>query len=143
MSNPLRAVVRSVALVGLLFSFAAVGEPARAAGPEPALTKNLRGEWLSLVSYPAQGGGLFFMKITQSGTTLVVSVEGYTNDAHGPIGGGVVLDKNVVIVMDENFKPSGLGQTFLGKIVGDSLLVGTAERGGTVGSWIAIKSGGG
>jgi len=136
-----RAAVRSVALIALVFSFAA-GEPARAAGPEPALTKNLRGEWLSLVSYPAQGGGLFFMKITQSGTSLVVNVDGYANDSHGPIGAGAVIDKNVVIVMDDNFKPSGLGQTFLGKIVGDSLLVGTAERGGTVGSWIAIKSGG-
>lgn len=137
-----RTAVRSMVLIGLFISLA-TGEGARAAGPEPTLTKNLRGEWLSLVSYPAQGGGLFFMKITQSGTTLVVSVEGYTNDAHGPIGAGAVLDKNVVIVMDENFKPSGLGQTFLGKIVGDSLLVGTAERGGTVGSWIAIKSSGG
>ncbi len=142
MSTSLRAGIRSLVVVALLFSFAA-GESARAAGPEPTLTKNLRGEWLSLVNYPAQGGGLFFMRIVQSGTALVVSVEGYTNDAHGPIGSGVVLDKNVVIVMDENFKPSGLGQTFLGKIVGDSLLVGTAERGGTVGSWIAIKSGGG
>lgn len=138
MSKTFRRAVRSVALIGLLFSFA--GERAGAAGPEPAVTKNLRGEWLSLVSYPAQGGGLFFMKIVQSGTSLVVSVDGYTNDAHGPIGTGAVLDKNVVILMDDNFKPSGLGQTFFGKIVGSSLLVGSAERGGTTGSWIAIKN---
>lgn len=138
MPTSTRSVFRSLVLAALLIGSA--GEPARAAGPEPAVTKNLRGEWLSLVSYPAQGGGLFFMKVVQSGTSLVVSVDGYTNDAHGPIGAGLVLDKNVVIQMDENFKPSGLGQTFLGKIVGSSLLIGTAERGGTVGSWIAIKN---
>ncbi|MBK7972800.1 MAG: hypothetical protein IPK07_05800 [Deltaproteobacteria bacterium] len=133
-----RVVARAAALLAILLSL--TGDRAGAAGPEPAATKNLRGEWLSLVSYPAQGGGLFFMKVVQSGTSLVVSVDGYTNDAHGPIGAGLVLDKNVVIQMDENFKPSGLGQTFLGKIVGSSLLIGTAERGGTVGSWIAIKN---
>lgn len=138
--------IRSLGLAAVLFlawSPFAAGSAA-AAGPEPSAVKNLRGQWLSAVNYPPSGGGAFVMQVFQSGTALTVDVDGYETDEHGPVGAGIVSDSTVVIFMDEGFKRSGFGQLFAGKLLGGSLIVGSCQRpDGDIGSWFALKLGGG
>ena len=117
---------------------------AAAESPLPSAVKNLRGQWLSVVNYPPNGGGSFVMQVSQSGTALQVDVDGYETDEHGPVGAGIVSDAKVLILMDEGFKRSGFGLVFAGKLLGGSLIVGSCQRpDGQIGTWLALKLGGG